>query len=386
MIQEGKLPGNFKLPPGALLSENQIFLRLKDINEEFDIGPSTQRDPELQAGLEEIILSRGRSYRVALLDITDPLNPRYAAVADDEGYIPGSVGKILVLTGMFDQLAKRFPERPADRAALLRQVTITADSFVLPNSHAVPVVGPGFSSIRHRSIRVDDSFSLWEWIDHMVSPSSNAAASMVWRQALLLDRFGSAYPPDPTQESRFLEETARTELSRRAIAVLFEPLEAAGLNTERLRQRTFFTRNASRTIPGRSSFATPRQLVRWLIKLEQGKLIDEWSSLEMKKLLYFTRRRYRYAASPALSRSAVFFKSGSLYRCKPEPDYRCGQYRGNELNLMHSVAIVESPSRKGGPPRIYLIAMMSNVLKVNSAQEHLEIANRIEELIQSLRP
>jgi hypothetical protein len=42
-------------------------------------------------------------------------------------------------------------------------------------------------------------------------------------------------------------------------------------------------------------------------------MTDEWSSLELKKLLYFARARYRYAASPALNNAAVFFKSGSFY-------------------------------------------------------------------------
>ena len=44
---------------------------------------------------------------------------------------------------------------------------------------------------------------------------------------------------------------------------------------------------------------------------------------------------------------------------------------------MHSVAIVESGKR------VYLVAMMSNVLKANSAVEHQTIAGEIERLIQS---
>jgi hypothetical protein len=113
--------------------------------------------------------------------------------------------------------------------------------------------------------------------------------------------------------------------------------------------------------------------------------VDAWSSLEMKKLLYFTRRRYRYAAAPTLARAAVYFKSGSLFRCRPEPDYDCGQYRGNAENLMHSVAIVEAPAG-AERPRVYLISMMSNVLKVNSAAEHAEIAGQIDRLVQGLHP
>ena len=117
--------------------------------------------------------------------------------------------------------------------------------------------------------------------------------------------------------------------------------------------------------------------------MEQGKVVDEWSSLEMKKLLYFTRRRYRYGASPALNEAAVFFKSGSLFRCQPEEGFQCAQYQGNAENLMHSVAIVESPAG-GEHPSVYLISMMSNVLKVNSAAEHAEIGTQIQRMIESL--
>lgn len=61
--------------------------------------------------------------------------------------------------------------------------------------------------------------------------------------------------------------------------------------------------------------------------------MDEWSSLDIKKLLYFVRPRYRYASSPALLTAAVYFKSGSLFECRPEPGYHCGQYQGNQTNL-----------------------------------------------------
>jgi len=52
------------------------------------------------------------------------------------------------------------------------------------------------------------------------------------------------------------------------------------------------------------------------------------------------------------------------------------QYKGNKVNLMHSVAVVESGAKT------YLVAMMSNVLRVKSAVEHQTIAGEIEKLIQ----
>ena len=382
LIQEGKMPGNLTLPPGALLTSEAITLRLVGVNDSYDISGDTPTDPDLQAAIERIVGRRDPSYRVAVLDITDPLNPRYAAVKANQGYIPGSVGKLVVMTGLFNELRKLYPDDVEARAAVLRDTRVVADRFVIPNSHAVPVVADDWSSVAHRAIRVGDEFTLWEWVDHMVSPSSNAAGSTVWKEALLINVFGHDYPPTRAQEDSFFKNTPPTELSERSIWILEEPLLEAGLDTTQLRQRTFFTNTASRIIPGASSYSTPQELVRWLLKLEQGKLVDRWSSLEMKKLIYFTRRRYRYASSPKLTDAAVYFKSGSLYRCTPEEGYECGQYRGNAENLMHSVAIVESPA-SGTNRRVYLISMMSNVLKVNSAWEHMEIANRIEDFIQA---
>lgn len=384
LIQDGKVSGNFKLVPGALMSDSSVRLRLAGVNEDYDVTADASVHPELQAGLVKIVGGLDPSYRVAIVDISDPERPRYAGLRADQGYIPGSVGKLLVMTGLFHELARRFPDDVEERARLLKTTKIVADRFVVPNSHAVPIVDASLTSVSHRAIQVGDEFTLWEWVDHMASPSSNAAASMVWKHALLMRAFGASYPPSLEQEEHFFKETSKKDLVDLAVRVIEEPLVSLGIDLEQLHLRTFFTRTASQIIPGSGSHATPRQLVRWLVKLEQGKVIDAWSSLEMKKLMYFTRRRYRYAAAPALNDAAVYFKSGSLYRCVPEPDYECGQYRGNAMNLMHSVAIVESPANAASGQKVYLVSMMSNVLKVNSASEHATIAVRIERLVQSL--
>ncbi len=385
LIHEGTIAGSLRLPPGARLPTDAIRLRLKGVNDAYDVGPDTPRDSALQAALERIVGRRHPSYRVAMLDITDPLQPRYAEVRGNEGYIPGSVGKLLVMTGLFNELKQRHPGDVEARAAVLRDTWIAADRWVIPNSHAVPVVNDEMTAVVHRAIRIGDTFSLWEWVDHMVSPSSNAAGSMVWKHAMLLAAFGPEYPVSTERAEAFFTDTPQERLADRAVAVIEEPILLAGLDTSGLRHRTFFTNTAQRIVPGRGSHATPRQLVRWMLKLEQGTLVDEWSSLEMKRLLYFTRRRYRYASSPALAEAAVYFKSGSLYQCEPEPGYECGQYRGNKQNLMHSVAIVESPAT-GPQQRVYLISMMSNVPKVNSAAEHQEIATQIERFMRTRYP
>jgi len=382
MILAGQMPGRLAIQAGARLPTDAIRLRLAGVNDSFDIAADAETDPELQAGIERIVGRRHPSYRIALLDITEPDHPRYAAVRADEGYIPGSVGKLLVMTGLFNELRKVYPNSVAARERILRETRVVADDFAMPNSHEVPIVAADWSGVTHRPIRPGDEFSLWEWVDHMVSPSSNAAGSVVWKEVILLNAFGRRYPPSAEEAAAFFRDTPRAELTERSIRVLEDPLLDTGIDPELLHIRTLFTAGGSRIIPGRSSYATPRALVRWLTRLEQGRLVDEWSSLEMKRQMYYTRRRYRYAFSPALNEAAVYFKSGSLYRCVPEDGYQCGQYLGNAENLMHSVAIVESPAG-AEHPRVYLVSMMSNVLKVNSAGEHMDIATQIERLIQS---
>ena len=84
----------------------------------------------------------------------------------------------------------------------------------------------------------------------------------------------------------------------------------------------------------------------------------------------------RYASAPSLNNAGIFFKSGSFFQCRPEAGFTCKAYAGNETNIMNSIAIVESASRT------YLVALMSNVLRINAAVEHQRVATLIERLIQ----
>ena len=101
----------------------------------------------------------------------------------------------------------------------------------------------------------------------------------------------------------------------------------------------------------------------------------------MKRLLYLTERRIRYASSPALLEAAVYFKSGSLYSCREEEGFRCGAYRGNVKNYMNSVAIIEDPTTD--PPLHYAVALVSNVLRENSAVAHQALAGHIHMLMKA---
>ena len=374
LVNEGKIKGFVKLPPGATLRSDQIVLRLKGVNPAFDITPNLPHDPYLQSGIDKIFGGRDPSYAVAMLDITDPRKPLYASLRGDDKKIPGSVGKLCVVTGMFGALAATWPAIP-DRQRILKDTIVEADPFIFSDGKTVPIYNDGDPAVVNRQLRLGDRFSLYEWLDHMLSQSSNAAGSMMWKEAMFIRHYGAGYPKPKAEENAFIKDSPKTELSKLALSTLEDPLTASGIDTGRMRLGTFFTRNGSNAIPGTASYACPNELLRWLVKMEQGKIVDEWSSLEIKKLLYFVRPRYRYASSPALANAAVFFKSGSLFECAK--GQHCKPYAGNVTNLMHSVAVVESGEKR------YLVAMMSNVLGVNSAVEHQTIAGEIERMIKN---
>jgi hypothetical protein len=148
-------------------------------------------------------------------------------------------------------------------------------------------------------------------------------------------------------------------------------------------------------------------LVQWLLRVEQGRMVDEWSSLELKKMLYLTRRRVRYLHTHKLDNLGAFFKSGSLSRFKPETTERV-QYEGDLQNVLNSLIEIDgtppppealaavtgpaadlaakTPSKNAaGKPYVYLVAVMSNELKRNAALDHARLAEAIHSLITATR-
>ena len=137
--------------------------------------------------------------------------------------------------------------------------------------------------------------------------SSNAAGFFTWKQAILLRHFGSKYPVPDEEEKAFFDTTPKQDLAREALETLEEPLRASGIDTENLRLGTMFTSGGSRVIPGTASYGTPRELLRWLVHLEQGKLVDEWSSSLDKTAALFCAfpLSLRFRADPA-ERGGIF--------------------------------------------------------------------------------
>ncbi len=376
LAMEGKVRAP-KQPPGALLASSQVDLRLLG-RSDFAIPAA---DPQLVAKLEGLLGEEADRYAVAVLDLTNLEQPRYAAHQASARANPGSIGKIVIALGLFQALADVYPNDITARLNVLRNTKVTADEFILSDHHVVPFWEPGQSRVRYRKIQIGDQASLWTFLDWMLSASSNAAASMVIRELMLLVYFQQAYPVDAGQAQQFFKSTPRKELSALLARALQDPLTRNGLDIEQLRQGSFFTWKGKRLVAGTTSYATPQELLRWLIKLEQGKLVDAFSSREIKRLLYMTQRRIRYASSPALNTAAVYFKSGSLYKCKPESDFKCRKYHGNVKNMLNSVAIVESPAAER--QLFYMVVVMSNVLRKNSAVVHQTLATRLHRLLEA---
>jgi len=373
-VQEGKISGK-KRPPGELLPLSDVTLRLLDYPN-FELPKA---DPALTAKVKHMLGPDADRYGLGLLDLSDMNAVRYAEWNGHVRQNPGSVGKILVALGIFQELADIYPDDIEARKKILRETIITADKFSVYDHHTVPVWDAENSrQIRH-PIQVGQQASLYTYLDWMMSPSSNSAAAMLEKQLILLAHYGKAYPPSQAEQDRFIAETKRSELSSIFMKAIQEPITRNGLNLDELRQGSFFTHEGKKLVPGTSSYATPRELLKFMIKMEQGKLVDRFSSLEIKRLLYITERRIRYASSGSLRKSAVYFKSGSLYSCQPEPGFTCKKYHGNKRNYMNSLAIVESPAGQGR--LYYMTTVLSNVLRKNSAQDHRDLARAIQAML-----
>ena len=375
--------GAVKQPPGALLSTRDIHLNLESSSgANWDFNDSG-RDPDLQRAMDTMFKARNPSYGVVVVDITNPEQIAWGSVRENISQMPGSVGKIITMLGFFSELSRAFPD-VKDRRKLLSEHKVIAGEWVKWDEHSVPRYNAETNVLRKAAIQPGDEFTLAEWLDHMIASSANSAAATIWKETVLLRHFSKAYPPTSEQEARFFRETPRKTLWDLASKAVSEPMIAAGLNPDILWVGSFWTRTAKTLIPGNgNSRATPLEMARYLLRLEQGKLVDGWSSLEMKKYLYTTTRRYRYIFSEELKNAAAFFKSGSFYKCQPEPEFSCGKYKGNVQNVMNSISIIETPAQAGAGQKRYIVALISNVLRTNSAWDHARIGAAIEEMVQT---
>lgn len=376
-VVDGSIKGR-KPVPGALLSMEDIRLQLTGPRgDSLAILPAP--DPALQRAVNSLFPRLDESYSIALLDITPGREPRYASRKEKAGYQPGSVGKLAVLLGFFTELRKIYPDSFEKCRELLCNRSVRAGRWALTDEHTVSIFDIEKEKLTRRQVRESDVFLLYEWLDYMMSVSNNGAASVCWREAILMRVFGERYPTLSREEAdAWFRSTRRAEVSAIAVDVVNAPLRALGISDKEWRLGSMFTRGGKDLVtPKGGSLGSPLGLMKFLVALERGACVDAESSLEMKRLFYMTDRRIRYAASPALRDAAVYFKSGSLYSCRSEAGYACAKYKGNKENYMNSVAIVEHPDGT-----VYLVSLMSNVLKRNSASDHMALAAAIDRKVR----
>ncbi|QXP55528.1 serine hydrolase [Cellulophaga sp. HaHa_2_95] len=378
LIKNGELKEATPLPEGAKKSWSDIQLNLTSKASD-SVGSFLQVDEDFQKEISGLFRGLDKSYSLTVLDISDLDSIRYAKRNETAGYQPGSVGKLAVLNALFTQLAKIYPDSWESRTSLLKSKTVKAGVWGLTDEHTIPIYNVEKKTLVKRQVVASDVFSLYEWADHMLSVSNNGAASIVWREALLMAAFGKEYP-ELTEEKAltYFKTTPKKELTDLANDVVNLPLRDLGITHEEWRLGSFFTGGANTYVGDKGgSTGTPIGLMKFLVQLEQGKVVDENSSLEMKRLMYMTDRRIRYAQSPALKDAAVYFKSGSLYKCDRSNGQVCGKYMGNVSNFMNSVIIVEHPDNC-----TYMVVLMTNVLRKNSASDHMYLASAIDKVIK----
>lgn len=378
LIKSGEIKDASALPVGAMKSYNDIQLNLLSRKNDSAMG-LMQVDADFQKEISTLFRGLDKSYSLTVLDISDPENVRYAERNETAGYQPGSVGKLAVLLGLFTQLEKIYPNSFEKRTELLKNKSVKAGVWGLTDEHTIPIYNIEKNTLVKRQVIASDVFSLYEWADHMLSVSNNGAASIVWREALLMAAFGEKYP-ELTQEEAdtYFKDTPKKELTDLSNDVVNLPLRELGIISDEWRLGSFFTRGANTYVGDKGgSIGSPQGLMKFLVQLEQGKVVDEASSLEMKRLMYMTDRRIRYAQSPALKEAAVYFKSGSLYKCDRSNGEACGKYMGNVTNFMNSVIIVEHPDNCR-----YMVVLMTNVLRKNSASDHMYLAGNIDKIIR----
>ncbi|MCK0158311.1 hypothetical protein MWU65_14035 [Cellulophaga sp. F20128] len=378
LIKSGELKDATKLPEGALKSFMDIQLNLTS-KEGATVDSYLQVDESFQKEINTLFRGLDKSYSLAVLDISDLDHIRYAQRNETAGYQPGSVGKLAVLVGLFHQLAKIYPDDFEKRLELLRSKSVKAGVWGLTDEHTIPIYNIETQKLVKRQVIASDVFSLFEWADHMLSVSNNGAASIVWREVLLMQAFGEKYPSLTEEESTaYFKTTPKKELTDSGNDVVNLPLRQLGITHEEWRLGSFFTRGANTYVGDKGgSIGSTLGLMKFLVQLEQGTVIDAASSLEMKRLMYMTDRRIRYAQAPALKDAAVYFKSGSLYKCDRSKGEVCGKYMGNVQNFMNSVAIVEHPDNCN-----YIVVLMTNVLRKNSATDHMMLASSIDKIIR----
>ena len=150
-------------------------------------------------------------YGVAVLDLSDPAKPLYAEHRADHKQNVGSVGKLVVALALFQALADLYPDDVEARRRVLKNTVVTADTFSQRDSHTVRMFDVESRKLTRRaasrSATVRRCMSFWTGC---CRPAPTGAAGMVMREAMLLRKFGKAYPVPEAEIQRFFNDTPKS--------------------------------------------------------------------------------------------------------------------------------------------------------------------------------
>lgn len=248
LIKKGELKDATLIPPGAMKSIADIQLNLL-VRDSDSVGMFLEVDEAFQNSINGLFKGLDRNYSISVLDITNEDTLRYAERNPLAGYQPGSVGKLAVLTGLFTQLAAIYPDSFEDRINLLKAKRVMSGQWGLTDEHTVPIYDIETQKLVKRQVIASDVFSLFEWADHMLSVSNNGAASIVWREALLMAAFKDHYPDLTAEEAEaYFKNTPRTELTDLAMEVVNQPLRQLGISHDEWRLGSFLPKEPTNTL------------------------------------------------------------------------------------------------------------------------------------------
>jgi len=364
-----------RLDSGAMLMLDDIRLSLEE-----GVGAWPDKDENLMTSLRSVFRYLEPQYSISVMDITDPDNLRYAGLREEVGYQPGSVAKIIAAVTLFHSLHGIYGDDWEAIHEVLLTKRVYGGDYVHSDHHTIPLYDVEKGVYSKRIAQGSDLFSLYGWLDHMFSKSSNAAASVIMREALvshILDVHYHCADHDTMEET--IQHHGRVALGQLSEDLTNCALQSINISQDEFRLGGFFTSGAEQHVMrSGGSIGTTKGLLKFLYALETGTVISPEISLEIKRLMYLTDRRIRYAASHVLDQDAVYYKSGSLYSFKPEPGFVKKKYAGNRYNYMNSVAIIE---KQDSAQTKYLVALMSNVLRKNSVGEHYALAGHVDRMI-----
>ena len=204
-------------------------------------------DQHLQKSIDQIFPNLDESYSITVLDMTPGRPLRYACRQEKKQYQPGSVGKLLVVAGLFHELQKIYPDSFEKRQDLLRNKVVSGGKWAVYDEHTVPVFDTVTRKLVRRTVNEKDVFSLYEWTDHMLSASNNGAANVVWRECILMHVFGKLYPYlNEEKANEYFTNTPRNQLMELAVEVVNQPVNDIGISQGRVETRQYVYRRSKK--------------------------------------------------------------------------------------------------------------------------------------------